>query len=131
MKLSKFDTRTKANSGVEIELIDLATGMASDASITVLGTDSDVFKRANAERARVAVERIRARGKAEVDAEESEDDSYHLLAAVTVGWKGLENEDGTPLAFSKQAAFDLYKQYPLIFEQVDRGVAARTRFIKG
>jgi hypothetical protein len=97
----------------------------------VLGTDSAVFKKATTDLARKAVERVRTSGKAELDSEESEDDSYHLLAAVTVGWKGLENEDGTPLAFSKQAAFDLYKQYPLIFEQVDRGVAARTRFIKG
>ena len=41
MKLSSFDTRTKANSGAEIELKNVATGGGSGVYFVVLGTDGD------------------------------------------------------------------------------------------
>ncbi len=131
MKLSKFDTVTNAEAGVDVTLIDISTGLESEAVIKVKGTDSAMFKQLNAERARMAIERRRARdGKDQTD-EEIEEDSCALLAKLTVGWRGLENDNGEPLAFDYKAALSLYMSYPLIREQIDRAIADRSRFIKG
>lgn len=129
MKLSKFNTLTKSNEGIEIELVDIATGEGSGAFIKVLGTDSKKFKDTNADRARQALERIR--NKVEQTKQEQEDEAAFLLASCTVGWRGLEGDEGEEFPFSEAAALDLYKQYPLIREQVDRAIADRSRFILG
>lgn len=131
MKLAKFDTVTNATAGIEVELYDIATGTGSGAFIRVLGTDSAVCREATAERSRRVVERIRAREGKHADADETDADDAELLAACTAGWRGLENDDGTDLVFTRAQARALYLGYPLIKEQVDRAIADRGRFIKG
>ena len=44
VSIAKFNTATKANHGIEVELLDLATGEGSGAFISVHGTDSKAFK---------------------------------------------------------------------------------------
>lgn len=132
VSLARFDTKTKANAGIEIELLDARTGVGSGAFITVRGTDSDEFRAFNADRARIHLERIREHGAKtkQQSAAEADEDGAELLAACTVGWRDLDNEDGTPLAFSPAAAKALYLKYPLIREQIDRAIADRSAFLK-
>ena len=130
MKLAKFDTVTKATEGVEVELLDIASGEGSGVFIKVLGTDSKAFKQRSAELSRNAVDRRRARDGQPADPDENDSDEAELLSNCTVAWRGLENDDGTDLVFTKAKAKELYLNYPLIKEQVDRAISDRARFIK-
>lgn len=122
ISLDKFDTKTKANAGVEVELRDLRTGAGSGAFITLLGFESDV-----------CVEFLDARAKKYLlDPKQSEQSAnsraIDLLVACTTSWRGLDNPDGTQLEFSKEAAKKLYTDYPAILNQVSEFMNERQNF---
>lgn len=131
VSIAKFDTLTKAEAGIDIDLIDTVTGLPSGIVFIVKGTDSKAYKQAKAKKLREALERAR---KGEELSES--DDAVHefgsvLLAACTVGWKNLDDEAGNPIEFSPTKAKELYDTYPMIREQIDRAIADRQAFIKG
>lgn len=129
VSLDRFDTRTRANEGVEIELKHVKTGEPMGCFITVLGTDSDAFRRLKTDRERQALDLISKKGAdGDLSAEEREEAALALLAGCTVGWRELE-QGGKPLVFSPAAAAQLYRDYPPIREQVDRAIANRANFL--
>lgn len=127
MKLSEFDTVTKANEGVEIELRRLSDGAPSGAFIKVYGLDSDVFRRIQTERAQDAIAREAKRLPALTPAE-IEERAILTLARCTIGWRGIE---GLPSSFSVEVAADLYRMYPAIREQINIAIADRANFLMG
>lgn len=132
MKLSKFDTKTKAEKGVEIELKDIATGEGSGIFFTILGTDSDAFRDAELERSRDMLAMSKKRGKDYKPSREEIDDGVcKILAACTVGWRGLEDDDGEPIPFSTKAAEELYQKYPRIRDQINVAMADPANFLMG
>jgi hypothetical protein len=124
--LKQFDTKTGANAGVEVELKFIGSGAPSGAFIRVLGTDSDVFRDMQIERAREALDR-EAKGLPEWTAEERDERSVQTLARCTLGWRGLDGIDD----FSIKAAEALYRDYPAIREQVNIAIANRANFLTG
>ena len=49
---------------------------------------------------------------------------------MTVGWKNMRDAAGKEIAFTKEAARELFTKYPMIGEQVDRFCGDRANFIK-
>jgi hypothetical protein len=129
-RLDQFDTVTRSNAGVEMELKDLRTGRGSGAFITLLGKDSAEFRAILDERSRAYADRGAAGLPLELDADEREQASREMLARCTKGWRGLERADGTELVYSHSAAIDLYATYPAIREQVNVFIADRANFVR-
>lgn len=128
MKLDQFDTKTRANKGVEMELNDIRTGKPAGAFITLLGKDSDEFRAVKDERSRMIAERVSTGDRTEFTLEEGDVMACEMLARCTVAWRELENKDGQ-IAFSTEAAKALYLQYPAIREQANVFIADRANFV--
>ena len=124
--LKQFDTRTGANAGVDVELRFIGSGAPSGAFIRVLGTDSDVFRAMQLERARESLDR-ETKGLPDWTAEERDERGVQSLAACTVGWRGLDDIG----EFTLKAAADLYRKYPAIREQINVAIADRANFLTG
>ena len=131
--LAMFDTKTKANAGVEVELTSPRTFEGTGVFITVHGTDSDQFRKASAEMARRTLELSQA-GGGKVDQEQRDELQANLLAACTIGWRGLVDEDITGedknVPFTKAKVAQIYLSHPVIREQVDAAIANRQAFLK-
>lgn len=138
MDLKRFDSVTLANKGVDMELKDLRTGQPSGAFITLLGMDSDEFKRIRSERARAAIDRASANGSRQPTDEEMDAMAVDGLAALTIGW-WFKGDDGMrvdwlmegkeQVLFSHSEAARIYRAYPAIREQVNVFIAERRNFL--
>lgn len=129
ISLNAFDVQTKSNAGVELELIDIRTNKGAGAFITLLGMDSDVVKDFQEQRVREHAELIKA-GKT-IPESESKLMGIKLLATCTVGWRELDDSNGSPLEFSHEKAVEIYTNYPLIRDFVDREIYKRSNFLLG
>lgn len=127
VNLKRFDTKTKANAGTEMELVFIGSGEKSGAFITVLGTDSDEWRLIKDERARLISDRAMAGDMTDLTADEKDGLICDALARCTKGWRGLETDAG-PIEFSQVAAKKLYLDMPAIREQVNAFVGKRENF---
>lgn len=128
--LKAFDTVTRANAGVEMELKDLRTGKGSGAFITLLGMDSEMFREIREERSRAMADRAAAGESVQISDAERTDLLCDTLARCTLGWRELDGEDGQPMPpYSYSVANSLYKKYPAIREQVNVFIAERANFV--
>lgn len=149
-KIGTLNLKTKAEQGATMVVRDpfgeendqgeLPVLLAADgtpATLTLLGADSATAKRLDYQRAAAAQNRVTATmfgkgGKRGVVTPEdiAEQASFDLerLVALTTGWHGFEDEEGTPIPFSADAVRDLYAQNVLIREQTILFVSDRSRF---
>lgn len=123
---SAFETVKRSEAGVEIELLNLKTHKGSGAFITVCGMDSDVFRAAKVDRARVIAKKTEA-GE-EVTAADIEEMQIELLARCTKGWRNIARA-GELLEFSLDAARKLYRDFPAIREQINQAIGDRGNFV--
>lgn len=130
--LPGYDTKTKADAGEWMELekpngeIDRDENGDAKVAIKLLGSDSDVFKRAtNA----AANKRIGNRGK-NITAEGVEEESLKTMAACTVEWRGITDENGNPVPCTVENAVKLYRAFPAIKDQADKFMGDRANFLK-
>jgi hypothetical protein len=128
MKLSKFNTTKRSNSGVELELTLLGSGDKSGVFITLLGRDGTVFRSIRDERSRAMTDRVQA-GKGEYTPEEQDDMVCDTLSKLTLGWRNIEDDDGSELAFTKEKAYQIYRDHPAIREQANLFLADRGNFV--
>lgn len=128
MDLNRFDTKTKANAGIEFALNDLRTGKPTDAKFRIVGSDSEHFQRLKAERSRKVAKRLQETGAEALTPEEMDEMACEMLAACTLGWSGL-NHDGKPVPFSTEKAKEVYSQYPAIRDQINLAIADRANFL--
>lgn len=136
--LSEIDVKTRANEGTEVPLTNLAGNPLLNAkkkpvAITVLGVDSDTYRRLNRALGRKRLQRLqKARGgiatDEEIDLQEKED--IELLGQITTGWSGVLDTKEKEIPFSLDNIIDLYTKYPPAREQVEKAMADRTRFIQ-
>jgi hypothetical protein len=133
MDLSKFNVSKQAEQGAWCELENPATGEAltdddsRPVAIKVLGVDSKAWREKNREFQRKRFHKMRRTKSKNIDHTMSDEDTCELLAECTVEWTGLV-EDGEAIAFTKEAAFDLFMKYPWIREQVDVFIGDRANF---
>lgn len=64
--------------------------------------------------------------------EELEDQKFENLAAFTLGWKGLIDDEGKEIPFSKSAALEMYRDPEMawLVEQLDTAIGDKELFIK-
>lgn len=134
---SNFDTSALANEGVEIELQDprLNTGMGI--FFTVLGQDSDAYRRRTLERSNARLRMGARAGRPAITAEELEEESLDLLSVCVKGWRLTKEAqekytfDGGPWpAFSPETAKALLKRFRFVRDQISAAVQDQSLFTK-
>lgn len=114
--LSIFDLESRAESGFTVHITHPASGKKTGLSVNVVGVDSKTY--ADAQKQMLA--------ELKDDDADKEAAGIRLLAKCTRDWSGFE-EDGKELKFSVKEAEQVYSKYKGIREQVDRGMAQRSR----
>lgn len=133
--LELFDTVSACNKGFEVELL-LPSGAGSGIYITVLGRDSDEFKKYDHEQRDLMNRKLmqsRKRGQdIKLDsAEMSEEKAIDLLTRLTTGWRNMPDLDGEGLLdFNKENVAMVYTKFPSIRTQVDEASGDMQNFMK-
>jgi hypothetical protein len=136
--LDDIDTREKANSGVVVPLkkldgTPLLNKLKQPISLTLLGADSDQWRRLNRELGRVRVERLQKRrgeGMSDEMLDLSNREDIEIIAKATTGWSGMLDSKDKPIEFSLENVIDLFTKYPVAREQAEQAIGDRTRFTK-
>lgn len=132
--LAAFDTVAACNKGYEYEVL-LPNGDASGIFITMLGKDSDEFKKYEREQRDFMNRKImksRKRGQdLQLDsAEMSEEKEIDLLTRLTTGWRNVPDFTGEGLlTFNKENVALLYLHYPSIRRQSDEASGDMQNFM--
>lgn len=127
-----FDTKTKANEGIEIEIMTPG-GNSSGLFIRVLGADSDSYSKIKDRQDRARVRLLAKGGRQAIDSlyDNSKENDLELIVACTLGW---HLASGQPLPFdigqdTKQAVM-FYNRYPQVQNQVRMGINDPANFTK-
>lgn len=141
MDLKDLDTVAGSSKGFELQLFHPGTQADLGMFITVLGRDSEEFKKVSAEHNRRRVAKAQKSGAARLtlSLEEVEAESVDLLVACTKSWRQQDKDtpegkatltlQGEELECTRANAEKLYKKYPWIREQVDQAVVDRANFL--
>ncbi len=108
MNINDFDLKAKAERGLTVTLMHpIEKGVELDAKVSIVGIDSKAYRQATAKMKRLdnATDEQKAKAGAK------------LLASITTGWEGIE-EDGKELVFSFDNAVSLYLKYDWIADQI-------------
>ena len=110
MDLSKFDI-SSGEKGLELTILDLDNN-PTNIKIKLLSLHSKKGREAFLELAK-----------------KGQTSTAQMLAALTIGWQGVERE-GKEIKFSREQAIKIYDEYPSIAAQVERFVENAKNFIK-
>ncbi|MDA8114987.1 MAG: hypothetical protein M0Z43_09725 [Acidithiobacillus sp.] len=125
--MAMFDTVTGSNHGTEIELLT-KDGDPSGVKVRILGPDSDEAIRAD----RAATLRnMKLHQKGASNRIDVQQDVIEKLVSVTTGWSGMPGDDGKDRPFSKDAAREVYANYPAIRRDVLREHEDTRNFTRG
>jgi hypothetical protein len=129
--LSLLDTATAANEGFDVHIINPKTGDETNIIIKVLGQDSDVYREIQRkQQARSLNVAFKTQAQREMKLVQiNEENQFQLLAATTVSWTGI-SRDGEEFPFSKENADWVYRNYPIVRDQVAEAQRDRANFIK-
>jgi len=116
----------------DVEILE--AGRPTGALITVLGIDSDAYRKAADDQARELRKRMQRAGRIDVtsfmaDPEIQRQERAKLLAACTVRWNDKVCENGTPLPCTRFNAERLYLEVPEVADQVDVAINDRRNFL--
>lgn len=142
MDLKQLDVVGGANEGFEFELLHPTTNAPLGIFITVLGQDSDEFRRVLAEHNQRRVDKFMRNGvyrPGPLTMQELEANAIDLLAASTKAWrdadakvaKGTIVMDEKAYPCNRENAIRIYTANPWIREQVDLEVGNRANFLRG
>jgi len=123
MDIRQLTTRAAHDAGAEVRIRD-QYGKETDVHIRVVGMDSVIW------RGIVRDQERRAMSAAASGLDAPAEDVAEVLARATLDWRGLES-GGEPLAYSEEAAYELYTNAPYIADQVDRFIGQRSNFMSG
>jgi len=125
MKLSRFDSRSLADEGVKMPLLDPVTKQDTGAGLILYGADSKVYKQVNKE----IETRNRALGRP-LTPDEFTDQSIERISRCTKGWYGVDDDAGDPAAFSQDAVAAAYIMYPELADRAIAFIFNRANFFK-
>jgi hypothetical protein len=141
MDISKINIVKAATDGIDVDIINPATGKKTDLKIRVIGAMNAAYKdeifllRAEIEdfkeQNKLPAD-VTNKQKAEFDikVDKFDDDlTAKFLAKYTIGWEGME-ENGNPIPFSKEEAQRVYAEYPIILNQIQRAMTDLANFMK-
>jgi hypothetical protein len=119
---SQFHTRQSANEGIDLPLY-LPDGTATEHSIKIRGVDSEVFRRAEIESRRRAMEAAATKGKEGVGPSEQLEERLFLIASLVISW-----------SFEQECTVENVKTFlreaPQVADQIDSLAAKRSLFFK-
>lgn len=127
-KLGSFNTKISANKGVELDIPNPVTGEPTGFVITILGKDSDQYRKIEAEQRERAIRAANTTGTFRMSTEAIEANATELIVSCVKGWTGLVGEDDEPINFSPDALRSLLKESPYVREVLDRNIADRSLF---
>lgn len=136
--LPEIDVVEAANAGIEfsLERLDgepLLNAKKEAVTLTVLGTDSETYRKASRKLAKARVDRASKKGQ-RLGADEALDlldaENVDLLVACTTNWSGVLDSKDKPVPFTEASCRAFYLKFPPAREQADRVISDRTRFIK-
>ena len=119
----------KAEAGADLEVLDPVTGEAVGVTITLAGADSTIHRKATATIAKRRMSNAKGFRNRALDPEKFEAESIEVLAACTLGWKGVV-VDGAPLPCGRDNAVMLYTRFPWLREQVDQFISDRSAYLQ-
>ena len=126
--LATFDeAMQRQNEGILIPIKSMDRKTPLGFSIRVAGPDS---QRAIDAQERLADERLEKEELEPPGARELAERNARYVAMITMGFEPNVILDGEELSYTEENALKLYRRFPFIFEQVNRG-ADRSRFTKG
>lgn len=128
MELNDLLTQDAHEEGAECRILSPIDNKPTDFYIKVLGVDSMAFQKAQRKLRNDAVKALSE--DREIGVEEEIRLEIENLAAITIGWRGLE-VDGKDKPFTLENCIDIYTRAPNIRSQVDRFVSNRANFTKG
>lgn len=124
MDFAKINLSKDAETGAWMAVEHPVTGeIVEGTRIHLRGQDGQTYKSAYAKIMQ------KYQGKKKLSASVIERQASELLAALTIGWEGIESGNKA-IEFSFEAAADLYEQQPWLRDQIDRFVADRGNFAK-
>lgn len=126
MDLKQFDVVSAAEEGATLMLRDPVTGNALDATITVVGSDSERYRSAQSEEQMKLLRRKQTGEK--VDADEWREQASRILSRATIGWTNV-TEGEKELECNERNARYIYSTYPWVREQVDKFINERSNFL--
>lgn len=104
----------------------LKTADEKPISLTVVGTDSEIYRSAMRALTNKRLTQVR---RDPVTAEEIESEATSMLANCVTGWSGIVL-DGQPLQFSKANVVVIFSRLRWVREQVEAFVNDRANFVK-
>lgn len=134
MDLSKFDTTKGSQEGAVLEILNPLDGSKipdkedNPVTITVVGKDSETFRKTSNKIMAGRISRATSRGKLKLNPDELEAEAIDLLVTCTLRWSGIE-VDGKELEFSQANVKTVYIRFPWIKEQVEDFIAERVNFL--
>lgn len=141
MDISKINIIKAATDGLDVEIVNPATGDKTDLIIKVTGAMSTNYKDdmvlllaeiEDFKEQNKLPDNATRKQKAELDIKFNKFDeeiTAKFLAKYTIGWSGME-ENGKKVAFSKEEAERIYLEYPIIRGQIQRAMMDISNFIK-
>lgn len=117
MEFNALDTATKAEEGIEFEIMSPATGKGMGAFLTIKGADSKAYKKAHKE----AMKRAS-------DETTMEDVASEVAISCATGWRGL-TEGGVEMRFSEDSLRRLFASSPTVRDQAIAVQKSRARFL--
>jgi len=122
LKLSDFNLSAKAENGFTFNLLHPVDNSELDATITVRGSDSAIYRNAFA-----AI--FKGLPKESTDAQILAAGAQ-LLAAATVGWNNITDEKGNEIKFSLEKAVEIYSEigFDWIANQARDAIEERNNF---
>jgi predicted glycosyl hydrolase (DUF1957 family) len=132
--MSIFQLKTvSADDGVVMTIRHPESSLPMDGqTITLLGTDSRVYREHIAKRERAMIEHVNATHKPpKLVHEQTKQRALDDLVLLTIGWT-LDGIDGNPVEFTKEAARDLYADAGMAWlrEQAEAFVQDRSNFLQ-
>lgn len=130
--LDVIDTKTISEAGAKLAVkkLDgspLLNSQGAPVEIIVKGPDSADYTRLL--RTQIKKRMARSGIPTEEQSVEDEIDLVELLVSCTLTWNGiLDKETKLPVAFSPDACRRLYRDFPVIRDQVDSFIANRANF---
>lgn len=123
------DVAQKAEEGAELEVLDPVTGDGVGVFIILAGADSTIHRKATATIAKRRMSNMKGFRNMALDPEKFEAEGIEVLAACTLGWRGVV-VDGAPLPCSRDNAIQLYTRFPWLREQVDQFISDRSVYLQ-
>ncbi len=128
-----FDLNSiKEADSADIEILHPITRAPTGAKVTLMGPEHPARKRVQFDLQRKLRTTLAKKGRFDVgDPEEEERQEIDRLAAFTLGWQGI-GVDGKEIAFSKEAAADLYAKPEMAWlrRQLQAGLGDLENFIR-